>query len=70
MRLEAIAKALGGQLIERLNLFSPAVVKVPAAPGSSVGLILLRIRFEGSMVVLQVGAVDTGTLTVEKVLVE
>ena len=64
MRLEAIAKALGGQLIERLNVFSPAVVKVPAAPGSSVGLILLRIRFEGSMVVLQVGAVDTGTLTV------
>ena len=62
MRLEAIAKALGGQLIERLNVFSPAVVKVPAAPGSSVGLILLRIRFEGSMVVLQVGAVDTGTL--------
>jgi hypothetical protein len=61
---KAIAKALGGQLIERLNVFSPAVVKVPTAPGSSVGLILLRIRFEGSMVVLQVGAVDTGTLTV------
>ena len=63
MRLEAIAKALGGQVTERLNVFSPAVVKVPTAPGSSVGLILLRIRFEGSMVVLQVGAVDTGTLT-------
>ena len=68
--MEAIDKALGGQVTERLNVFSPAVVKVPAAPGSSVGLILLRIRFEGSMVVLQVGAVDTGTLTVEKVLVE
>ena len=61
--MEAIDKALGGQVTERLNVFSPAVVKVPAAPGSSVGLILLRIRFEGSMVVLQVGAVDTGTLT-------
>ena len=70
MRLEAIAKALGGQVTERLNVFSPAVVEVPTTLGSSVGLILLRIRFEGSMVVLQVGAVDTGTLTAEKVRVE
>ena len=63
MRLEAIAKALGGQVTKRLNVFSPAVAKVPTTLGSSVGLILLRIRLEGSMVVLQVGAVDTGTMT-------
>ena len=63
MRLAASCKALAGQVIERLNDFSPALVEEPTIPESSVGLILLRIRFEGSMVVLQVGAVDKGIMT-------
>jgi len=63
MKLVASCKALGGQLIERLNVFCSAMVDEPITPGSCVGAIVPRMRFEGSMVVLQVGAVDKGSLT-------
>jgi len=38
------------------------VVKDPTAPDKSVGLMVPRATLGGSMVVLQVGAVDLGTL--------
>ena len=55
-------KALAKQVMDRLKVFCPSVVNEPTAPARSVGRMLPRLTAVGLIAVLQVGAVDLGTL--------
>ena len=62
VKVVAWVKALAKQVMVRLKVFCPLAVKEPTPPERSVGRMLARLTKVGLIAVLQVGAVDLGTL--------